>query len=421
MVSTFHGLELGKRGLAVTQANITTTGQNIANANTKGYSRQQVNVSASPSLDVWTTGGKMGQLGTGVSLDSITRVRDSFLDRQFQDQASTLGQSQVKQQTLDRLETIINEPSETGLSSSMDQLWAAWQDVANEPKSSAAQTVLKERAKEFVNTAQTMDRDMTYAIDDLNRQQMDSVNEANELVKQIAELNGSIKQAGNQANDLMDKRDLLVGELSTLASIKVTANADGTNNISLRKADGTAGTSLVKGEAKGDPIADGSEVSGGKLAGIIESKVIVEHYQAELASTIEQFVTANGLGDANAPGANIFTKDNAAFKVSELKVNMTISKENPAENANGDVSKVNTFFQSLVSELGAQSQSAINSVENNEAALMATENRRMSVTGVSIDEEMANLIMYQHSYSAAARFVTTTDEMLDVIINQMGR
>ncbi|WKA53921.1 flagellar hook-associated protein FlgK [Planococcus shixiaomingii] len=421
MVSTFHGLELGKRGLAVTQASITTTGQNIANANTKGYSRQQVNASATPSLDVWTTGGKSGQLGTGVSLDSITRVRDVFLDRQHHDQASTLGESQVKQQTFDRLETIINEPSKTGLSSSMDKLWAAWQDVANEPKSSAAQTVLKERAIEFVNTAQAMDRDMTYAIDDLNLQQTNTVRDANELVKQIAELNGSIKKAGNQANDLLDKRDLLVGELSTLASIKVTANADGTNNVSLRKADGTAGTELVKGDVQSDSIVDGSEASGGKLAGIIESKAIVGKYQTELANTVEQFVTANGLAAASAPGANLFTKENAAFKVSELNANLTISKDNPAQNANGDVSKVNKSFQSLVSELGAQSQSATNSVKNNEAALLATDNRRMSVTGVSLDEEMANLIMYQHSYSAAARFVSTTDQMLDVIINQMGR
>ncbi|TWT27818.1 flagellar hook-associated protein FlgK [Planomicrobium sp. CPCC 101110] len=421
MVSTFHGLELGKRGLAVTQTSITTTGQNIANANTKGYSRQQVNASASPSLDVWTSGGKSGQLGTGVSLDSITRVRDSFLDRQFQDQSSALGESQVKQQTLDRLETIINEPSETGLSSSMDQLWAAWQDVANEPKSSAAQTVLKERATEFVNTAQAMDRDMTYAIDDLNRQQADTVNQVNEISKQIAELNGSIKKAGNHANDLMDKRDALVEELSTLATIKVTANTDGTNSISLRNADGTAGTSLVKSDVKSGAIIDGTEVSGGKLAGIIQSKETVAHYQTELASTIEQFVTANGLAEASAPGANLFTKDKAAFKVSELNVNPTISKDNPAQNANGDIQKVKTFFQSLVSELGAQSQSAIRTVENNGAALLATDNRRMSVTGVSIDEEMANLIMYQHSYSAAARFVSTTDQMLDVIINQMGR
>ena len=85
MVSTFHGLELGKRGLMVGQASIATTGHNIANANTKGYSRQQVNTITSPSLDVWTSGTvNPGQLGTGVSIESITRVRDRFLDHNIE-------------------------------------------------------------------------------------------------------------------------------------------------------------------------------------------------------------------------------------------------------------------------------------------------------------------------------------------------
>ena len=89
MVSTFHGLELGKRGLMTGQANIATTGHNMANANTKGYSRQQVNATTTPSLDMWTSGQiNPGQLGSGVSIDSITRVRDHFLDRQFRDQSS---------------------------------------------------------------------------------------------------------------------------------------------------------------------------------------------------------------------------------------------------------------------------------------------------------------------------------------------
>ena len=83
MVSTFHGLELGKRGLMASQSSIATTGHNMANANTKGYSRQQVNLTTSPSLDIWTSGQiNPGQLGSGVSVDSITRVRDHFLDRQ---------------------------------------------------------------------------------------------------------------------------------------------------------------------------------------------------------------------------------------------------------------------------------------------------------------------------------------------------
>src|SRR5690606_11808641 len=135
MVSTFHGLETGKRALSVGQASINTTGHNIANANTKGYSRQQVNQSTSPSLDVWTNSTNPGQLGSGVSIDSITRVRDRFLDNQRQDQSSTLGEAEAKQAAFDRLESIINEPSDAGLNAAMDQLWTAWQDLSNNPDS----------------------------------------------------------------------------------------------------------------------------------------------------------------------------------------------------------------------------------------------------------------------------------------------
>jgi flagellar hook-associated protein 1 FlgK len=186
MVSTFHGLELGKRGLMVGQANIATTGHNIANANTKGYSRQQVNATTTPSLNVWTNGSvNPGQLGTGVALDSITRVRDKFLDERFRDQSSKLGEASIKQDTLDKLETIINEPSETGLNSSMDQLWAAWQDLANEPDSLSAKAVIKERAQSFIDTAQAMNSAMKAVDTDLDNQLTAKMNEANQYLEQI--------------------------------------------------------------------------------------------------------------------------------------------------------------------------------------------------------------------------------------------
>src|SRR5690606_41664834 len=116
MVSSFHGLELGKRGLFAGQTGISTAGHNIANANTRGYSLQQVYLTTSPSVDIWSTGQwGSSQLGTGVSLESITRIRDRFLDQQYREQSGTLGEWTVKQDALSNLETIMNEPSETGL------------------------------------------------------------------------------------------------------------------------------------------------------------------------------------------------------------------------------------------------------------------------------------------------------------------
>jgi flagellar hook-associated protein 1 FlgK len=411
MASTFHGLELGKRGLAVAQTSISTTGHNIANANTKGYSRQQVNQTASPALDVWANGSvNPSQLGQGALVESITRVRDRFLDAQYRDQSATAGEWSVRQETLGRIEVAINEPSETGLRASMDQLASAWQDVANDPSSGSAQAVLKERAQAFVQVAQGMDTSLGNIASDLQLQQGAAVDEANGYLEQIAELNQSILQSGKNSNDLLDQRDVLVEQLSSLIPVKVAENKNGVYDISL-----ASGKALVTGTTKVADVVAADGTKGGKLAGINESLKAVEGYQTDLTNVVEKFAAANGMGEADGLFAS-----GTPFTIQNLTVNETATYKAPAD-LEKNAKAAQSDFRTLVSQLGAQSQGAMNAMANSEAALMATDNRRQSVTGISIDEEMANLIKYQHSYSAAARFVSTTDQMLDTIINRMAR
>lgn len=421
MVSTFHGLELGKRGLSVAQTNITTTGHNIANANTEGYSRQKVNSSATPSLDIWTN-GQTGQLGTGAQVDSINRVRDRFLDAQHRDQSSTLGEWKVRQETLGRLEVAINESSATGLNAAMDQLGAAWHDVQNNPKDASAQAVLKERAEAFVETAQAMNKSMGNITADLKLQEESALQEAGSLMKQIDDLNVSIKKSGSLSNDLQDKRDLLVSKLSEIVPVTVTAQKDGTAKVELptgvfQEVDGNyvtdekTGALVLNKQAAPNGEKDVA-VPGGKLAGIQESLDNVKENQEKLNDIVKNLAAANGglfvSKTVTNPNANDIDKLDVAPTIGTATFN-----SEAFESAQGE-------YRAFVSKLGAQSQTAMNTVANHESALLATENRRQSVTGVSIDEEMANLIMFQHAYSAAARFVTTTDEMLDTIINRMA-
>lgn len=411
MVSTFHGLELGKRGLAVAQTSISTTGHNIANANTAGYSRQQVNQASAPSLDVWASGSvNPSQLGQGSLVESITRVRDRFLDAQYRDQSSSAAEWSVRQETMGRIEVAIGEPSETGLRVSMDQLAAAWQDVANDPSSASAQAVLKERALAFTELAQSMDRSFGNITADLTLQQTAAVDEANGYLKEIAELNHSILKSGSNSNDLLDKRDLLVEKLSALMPIDVKANKNGVYDISTQN-----GKPLVTGIEQTGSIAVGEAVGGGKIGGIEEALKTVEAHQGNLAAVVEKFAEANGLNSAGSLFAS-----GTPFTVQSLSVNTGAAYTAPAT-LEEDSKAAQSDFRALVSQIGAQSQTAINGAANSEAALMATDNRRQSVTGISIDEEMANLIKYQHAYSAAARFVSTTDELLDTLINRMAR
>lgn len=421
MVSSFHGLELGKRGLSVGQASIATTGQNIANVNTKGYSRQQVNASASASVDIWTnSGANSGQLGTGVNLESITRVRDQFLDQQHRDQSGTLGQWEAKQATLDRLETVINEPSDTGLNTAMDQLWTAWQDLKNEPNSLSAQAIVKERAQAFVEVAQSMDASMVNLKADLVQQSQAAITEANGYLKQIADLNSSIVRSGGQSNDLHDKRDAAVEGLSKLVSVKIEEKADGSYSIKLKSTDASLVTGTQVNNIEHKTGIGANELYGGKLVGLSQSMDIANKYHQDMKAVVKDFVTANGMSTTGGKASQLFVGSTAAFDISAVKVNYSIENlKIPTAMESGSQSAKNDF-RTLVSKLGAESQAALNAAINHETTLLATENRRQSVTGVSLDEEMANLIKYQHSYNAAARLVSMTDQMLDTIINRMG-
>lgn len=411
MVSTFHGLETGKRALSAGQASIATTGHNIANANTIGYSRQQVNQSTSPSLDVWTNSANPGQLGSGVSIDSITRVRDHFLDNQYRDQSATLGDAQAKQAAFDRLESIINEPSDSGLNSAMDQLANAWQDLANNPDSISAQAVLKQRAQEFVEVAQAMDNSMVNMKNDLGQQKTAAIEDANKYLEQIASLNDSIVRGGNTSNDLKDQRDVLVEKLSALAPIKVDAQANGSYTISLVQKEG-APVALVTGKTAGE-IGE-LEVTGGKIGGLTAAENKVEENQGKLLEVASGFANANNETNGGSP---LFSNTES---IAGMTVNLDATPGTPTAAMDTRMKEAKTGYQELVSVLGAQSQSATRSVANFEASLQATENRRQSVSGVSLDEEMANLVKFQHSYSAAARLISVADQMLDTIINRMA-
>src|SRR5690625_3167035 len=135
-MSTFQGLELARKALFAQQGALYTTGHNIANVNTEGYSRQRVNFETSTPFPVPSRVQPKipGQLGTGVEIGTVQRIRDKFLDMQFRAEHSRLGYWDTKQEALSRMENLLNEPSETGLSNRMDLFWQSLQDLADHPE-----------------------------------------------------------------------------------------------------------------------------------------------------------------------------------------------------------------------------------------------------------------------------------------------
>jgi flagellar hook-associated protein 1 FlgK len=257
MSSPFYGLDIGVTGLRAAQQLLDTAAHNVANANTPGYSRQRVRlIEAAPyTFPAFNRSGMPGQIGSGVTVQSITRVRDTFLDLQVQAQTALKGEWDSRQQQLTKIESIFPEPSDTGLGSVISKYFSAWQDVASDPSSTAARTAMTEQASSL---ALELNRDATQlgaVRTDVNQQLKQQVTTVNDLATQIADLNGQIQRVtitGENPNDLMDQREQLLEQLSAIVPASVQTQKDGTmtvlvggvdlvNNVNARKLVATTG------------------------------------------------------------------------------------------------------------------------------------------------------------------------------------
>lgn len=258
MSGLFNTFNIAKRGMFAQQTALNVVAHNVSNANTDGYSVQRANMKTTqpfgmPSL---TTAAEPGQLGTGVQVASITRSRDEYLDYQIRKEKATLGKYDSREQFLSEIETIFMEPSDTGLSTVLGEFWDAWSQLSNTPEpNSTARTLAAQNADSLakaINHNYQQLKDMEANASDIIQQQ---VFEVNSILTQIQDLNVQIKAVvigGKEPNDLLDRRDLLLDQLSQrfnfdvektdFKGIKIKAkivNDDGSIGEQLLLADGS--------------------------------------------------------------------------------------------------------------------------------------------------------------------------------------
>ncbi len=513
MTSTFHSLETAKRSLFTQSIALNTTGHNIANANTDGYSRQTVKMSAARPLEAYGINRSVtpGQLGTGVEVNSIERIREQFLDEQFRNENKSLGAWNIQYDTLDKLQTIINEPSDTGISSLINKFWSAWSDLSKDPENITNRKIVKETTLALTDALNHTSKQLSDLNSDLTRNVEVDASNMNSMLSSIADLNNQISRIeslGDNANDLRDQRDLLTDQLSKLVNVEVTELPDG-YQISM------GGQVLVTGATPTPVSADllqnayaAGTLNNGEVFGMILSR---DKYVSDYQSQLDQFanslvngditvtipkgtilpentvldgityqgatrtlgadltVTVKGINglhklgyNANdgtpvaggeffaANGGGTLTAGNitlsqaiiddpsliaTSFKTSGAGTSETVIKGNNGlallmadlkdvkftfGTGTTATSTIDDYFKAIVGQVGVQANEAKRQADN---ALVLTDqvnSNRLSVSGVSLDEEMSNMLMFQHAYSAAARFMTTFDEMLDKLINGTG-
>lgn len=592
MSSTFGGIEIGKKSLQAQRQALEVTGHNIANANTEGYSRQRVNMSATTPLNVYGTGA--GQIGTGVEVSSIQQIRDRFIDEQLRKELGIKGKWEKKSEALEKMELIFNEPSDHGLRKMMSEFWNSLNSLSSDNEFDRA--AIRENALGIVDTFHHFNKQITEYQTDLNEQVKTTVDDINSYAERISDLNKEIIKAegtNQAANDLRDKRNLLVEQLSEITNIQVSEGTNSALQITIGGQYLVSGQYYTKLSIKEDSSnnnfykvewEDGNPATfkNGKIKGLLDSRdVEVANYKNKLdtmaESLVKEFnaihrkgyglndlsmseiqsntlqdistplsgnegqfdivvngtstysitinsgdslgdirdkinsaamdVDSNGTndvvaslvdsdGDGSDDSLNIAVTDagtklelvnksdinNGQVNVIEelglkgvgagrdfftgstaedigLSADITgpyglknIALATKAADSDGDgkndyagdgkialdlanlgTEKINDstspldgttfsdYYTSTIVELGLNTQRAERMISNQEVLTQNLKQQRESVSGVSLDEEMTEMIKYQHAYTAAAKVVSTLDEMLGVLVNDLKR
>ena len=471
MPSILGALEVAKRALLAQQFAQEVTGHNISNANTEGYSRQEaVMVTTRPYANpTFQSRTSPGQVGTGVKISNVRRFRDIFLDLEIRKENSELGAWEQKDKLYGRLEVVFAEPKDTGFNEVLNDFWNSWQELSVNPENFAIRSQLKEQAISLTTAINQIDNNLRDIRLDLNEEIKVKVDEINSLAQQIKDLNSQIAKvelSGDHANDYRDKRDLLLDKLSRIVNIDYNEMSNGTVYVRVGGRTLVSGMFLYKLEARysrydaqmvevyWENTHDKPFLTSGELKGLFESRdEIVPHYQNMLddfSKTLIEEVNkihkmGYGMSDpilSSPPGRDFFVGNSARnISVNDNIISdpnlISASKSGHAgdgrialeiaqlQNALFDMGTkrnitFSQYYQGMVADLGVEAQRGKRLFENQNMLVKKLENYRESYSGVSLDEETSSMLKFQHAYNAAARFMTTIDQMLQKLIEGTG-
>ena len=469
-ISPFFGLDMALRALQAQQTGIDVTSHNVANANTDGYSRQNVTIVATEPFAPagMNRPATAGQIGTGAVASDIQRARDLFLDTQWRTEAGGFANASNRSDALEQVEVILDEPQGVGLSALFNDYYRVWNELSNDPSATSlpVRTTVVQQSLSLTTAINRISSQLSNVRTGQNSEIITDVAEVNDLTSQIQALNGTIVQielTGQAANDLRDRRDSIMDRLSELVQVSSTENADGSINV-LMGAQVLVNGSTSKTDLFTVPNAGNSGFvdvtfgSGGPaatlgnagIAGRLTARdTLVPKYQASLNTLASNLIAAtNALHTAgfdvngNA-GQPFFTGTDAATigvnAAIQADPSLIAASDTAGASGNNEVAlsitrlrtsmspplavgtpTSETAYNSLVAGLGTDNRTARNEVDTQEALVDLLARRRQSLSGVSLDEEATNLLRYQRAYEAAARVLSTYDEILDKLINGTG-
>lgn len=444
---------ISTRSLDVYRKALDVTAHNIANAANENYTRQVSNIStAFPDKMagfIW---------GTGVNMESIQRVRNSFIDTRLRESLHDSSFFDKQSVLLGRVEQIFTEPTEFGLSELITSFFNSWGELAVSPNSYALRENVIAKAENMSTRVETINRNLETTKREVFDEFNNKIDTLNGLLSKINELNVKVAQqvqAGFQPNDLLDNRDAMIDEVTTIVDAQVFFDSNGSANISISgvlavdlaqsvefkitASNGKLNLATLQNQdlqqVKGGELGALSDVYSNKIPDYLEQ--VDDIINALVNSVNDVHSTGYTINDPPVTGINFFSN----YKNGVLKVNNEILDDPnkiavsaDGTSGNGDLAlqiadinnqpllngnTITESYSSLISKVGNDKASSDDLSASTGLLLQQLKNQRASYSGVSLDEEMANIIKFQRSYEASAKLISVADNMLLTLLNMV--
>jgi len=461
MSGSFTSLNTALSALRYNRVAMDVASGNIANVGTEGYARRRVNaesVGAPSQPAMWS---RYDGAGDGVTVSGVDRMVDALLDVRARREHGNQSYLDVRQAVLERVETGIGEPGDSGVAAAIADFRSAWHDLANNPGSDAARAQVLGRAASLADAIRVQARNIDAESGDLRVRALADVAEVNTVAADLAATNKSIATSnlnGTDAGVLLNQRDQLALRLSELTGATATQRADGGFDVSVN------GVALVTGQNAGTlQIASGITATGaddgspitftitdssgttavpagmtGDLGGVTDLlTTTLPAYSSGLDAIAQQLADEintqhqAGYDAAGNPGLAFFSYD-PADPAGTLAVALASPDEVAASSIAGGgldagnatalagATGVEDSYQRLINGFGTEVASVRRLTANQQVLTSQVDGSREQLSGVNLDEEMVTMMSAQRAYEAAARVMTTVDSVLDTLINRTG-
>lgn len=470
-------LGTARLSLMAQQAAMQTTANNIANAQTPGYTRESAELVANRSLQT-----AQGNIGTGVLLGTVVRNRDTVLDVNYRTQNAKSEGATTRNDLLNNISSMYGEPSDTGFASSLDQFWNAWSDLAANPTNTAAKSVVQQRGAQVANMLNQFSNQLVTQSTTIKGDIQSSVDQINTYSKQVADLNNEIVAAeagGHTAGDLRDQRDQIIDKMSGLVPLQVIENSDSSTTVYV------GGSAIVDGIRTRDLAVSnaGGKVSltfaqsgttlpnpGGSIGAMMDVvNTDIPDQQKQLDTLAQQLVTTvntihetgwsaagDALGNANwdpsagPTGSRVDFFDPNGVTAGTISLSVAVKKDatviaaGNVQNGTGNTDVANqmaglrtattsvlkygsttqttsfaTYYQDQVTRLGVSQSDADQTATIYSTLAQQADTQRQSADGVSTDEELVDMTKHQQAYAAAAKVITTANEMAQALLDMV--